>query len=65
MTQKEKWNFGDLNIDTASGSIRYTGTLEMLDCDAASATVNAVFSNVRRKIDMDSMSDDITIRKGQ
>lgn len=52
---------GDLNIDTASGGIRYTGTLETLDCDAASASVNAVFTNVPRSIDMDSASGDLDI----
>lgn len=54
---------GDLNISTASGSIRYTGALDTLDCDAASASVTAVFDNVPKSIDMDSASGalDITL----
>lgn len=52
---------GDLDLDTASGDIYFTGTLEVLDCDAASASVFAVFDNVPRSIDMDSMSGDLDI----
>lgn len=50
-----------LDLDTASGDIYFTGSLETLDCDAASASVIAVFDNVPSRIDMDSMSGDLDI----
>lgn len=50
-----------LDLDTASGDIRFTGSLDVLDCDAASASVTAVFDNVPSRIDMDSMSGDLDI----
>jgi len=50
-----------LDLDTASGDIHFTGSLETLDCDAASASVIAVFDNVPSRIDMDSMSGDLDI----
>ena len=52
---------GELSIDTASGSLRYTGTLDTLDCNAASASVTAIFDNVPKSIDMDSASGDLDI----
>lgn len=52
---------GELDVDTASGDISFFGSLETLDCDAASASVNAVFENVPSRIDMDSMSGDLDI----
>lgn len=52
---------GELDLDTASGDIFFTGTLNTLDCDAASASVTAVFDNVPKVIDMDSMSGDLDI----
>lgn len=51
----------ELDLDTASGDIYFTGSLETLDCDAASASVFAVFDNVPSRIDMDSMSGDLDI----
>lgn len=51
----------ELDLDTASGDIFFTGTLNTLDCDAASASVTAVFDNVPKIIDMDSMSGDLDI----
>lgn len=50
-----------LDLDTASGDVYYTGSLNILDCDAASASVYAVFDNVPNRIDMDSMSGDLDI----
>ena len=50
-----------LDLDTASGDVYYTGSLNILDCDAASASVYAVFDNVPSRIDMDSMSGDLDI----
>ena len=51
----------DLDLDTASGDISFTGSLNTLDCDAASASVTAVFDNIPTHIDMDSMSGDLDI----
>ena len=51
----------ELDIDTASGDIYFTGTLNALECDAASASVYAVFDNVPGRIEMDSMSGDLDI----
>ena len=50
-----------LDVDTDNGDIHFTGSLETLDCDAASASVIAVFDNVPKRIDMDSMSGDLDI----
>lgn len=51
----------ELDLDTASGDVHFSGSLEVLDCDAASASVIAVFDNVPSRIDMDSMSGDLDI----
>ncbi len=51
----------ELDIDTASGDITFSGWLNELDCDAASASVRAVFENTPQRIDMDSMSGDLDI----
>lgn len=51
----------ELDLDTASGDIHFTGSLDTLDCDAASASVFAVFDNVPSRISMDSMSGDLDI----
>ncbi len=57
----ENCSVTEMDIDTASGNIRFIGTLEMLDCDAASASVYAVLSNTPKRLDMDSMSGDLDI----
>lgn len=46
----------DLDIDTASGDVYFEGSLNKLDCDSASASVQAVLSNVPYEIDMDTAS---------
>ncbi len=51
----------EMDIDTASGDIRVIGSLDMLDCDAASASIYAVLSNTPRRLDMDTMSGDLDI----
>ena len=45
-----------LDIDTASGDVDFEGSLNRLDCDSASAGVQAVLSNVPYEIDMDTAS---------
>lgn len=57
----ENCTVGEMDIDTASGDVRFVGSLEMLDCDAASASVYAVLNNVPNRLDMDSMSGDLDI----
>jgi len=59
--QMQNCTFGDLNIDTASGKIHYEGTLQSLDCDAASANFVGVFRNVPKEISMESASGDLDI----
>lgn len=46
----------DLDVDTASGDIRFTGTLDTLECDAASASFRGVLDNCPSRISMDSAS---------
>lgn len=51
----------EIDVDTASGDIRITGTLNVLECDAASASVYAVLDNVPSRIEMDSVSGDLDL----
>lgn len=57
----ENCSVNEFDIDTASGDIRFIGSLDMLDCDAASASVYAVLSNTPSRMDMDTMSGDLDI----
>lgn len=52
-----------LDLATASGDISYTGSLNKLDWEAASASFTAVLTNVPRELEMESMSGkmDITL----
>lgn len=50
-----------IDVDTASGDIRFTGALDILDCDAASASVYAVLTNTPSRLAMDTMSGDLDI----
>ena len=54
-------NVGGMDIDTASGGIYFSGTLETLDCDAASADCSIEVSNIPRSIKMDGMSGDLEL----
>ncbi len=51
----------EMDMDTASGDIRFIGSLDMLDCDAASASVYAVLRNIPSRLDLDSMSGNLEI----
>lgn len=51
----------EIDIDTASGDIRFIGSLNMLNCDAASASVYAVLTNVPRRLSMDMMSGNLEL----
>ena len=57
----ENCTVGEMDINTASGDITIIGTLDSLDCDAASASVYAVLSNIPSRLDMDSMSGSLDI----
>jgi hypothetical protein len=54
-------NIHTLDIDTASGDILFTGKLQELDCDAASANCKLVLNNVPQKIDADMASGDLDL----
>lgn len=54
-------NVGELDIDTASGDIYFTGVLETLDCDAASADCTIEVTNIPRSIKLDGMSGDLEL----
>lgn len=51
----------DLDMDTASGNVRYEGALYTLDYDAASGKFNGVFKNMPAKINTESASGDVNI----
>lgn len=50
-----------MNMETASGDVRITGSLNTLDCDAASAKIHAVLNNVPSRLDMETMSGDLEL----
>lgn len=50
-----------LDIDTASGDVDFEGSLNKLDCDSASAGVQAVLDNVPNAIDMDTASGSVEL----
>lgn len=50
-----------VEIDTASGNVEFSGTLDTLDCDAASADVTAILYNDPKSISMDSASGDLEL----
>ena len=50
-----------LDIDTASGDISYTGSLNFLDCDAASANCEIILTNHPARIEMDMASGDLDL----
>lgn len=51
----------NIDIDTASGDIDFSGTLDTLDCDAASANCSIEVFNIPSSIEMDSMSGDLEL----
>lgn len=52
---------GALDVDSASGAVYYEGTLNTLDCDAASASFEGILANTPSSIQMDSASGDLDI----
>lgn len=51
----------EIDIDTASGDVRFVGSLNILDCDAASASFYASLTNVPSRMDMDMMSGNLDL----
>lgn len=51
----------EIDLDTASGDVSFTGTLNTLDCDAASASCDIVVTNIPKRIDIDSASGDLDL----
>lgn len=54
-------DIGGLDIDTASGDVTFTGTLNTLDCDAASANCIITAYNIPREIKMEAASGDLIL----
>lgn len=54
-------DIGELDIDTASGNVHFSGTLNTLDCDAASADCTIEVTNIPRSIELDGMSGDLEL----
>ncbi len=51
----------ELSVDTASGNIQFTGSINELDCDAASADCKIEVTNIPSRIDLDSASGDLEL----
>lgn len=51
----------ELDIDTASGDVEFSGTLNVLEYDAASADLHAVFRSTPRNLEIDTASGDVDI----
>lgn len=51
----------ELDLNIASGDVAFTGTLDTLDCDAASASCDITVANIPRKIDIDTASGDLDL----
>lgn len=51
----------NIDIDTASGDIDFSGTLDTLDCDAASANCSIEVFNIPSSIKMDGASGDLEL----
>ena len=52
---------GKLDVDTASGDVEFSGTLNELDFDAASAKFSGEFYQVPSNLKLDAMSGDLTL----
>lgn len=54
-------NVDTLDVDTASGDIRFCGSLNTMDCDAASADCEINVSNCPSRIEIDMASGDLDL----
>ena len=50
-----------LDLDTASGNVHFTGSLQQMECDAASADILLELNNVPRSLDLDTASGDLDV----
>ena len=50
-----------LDLDTASGNVHFTGSLQQMDFDTASADILLELSNVPRSLDMDTASGNLDV----
>lgn len=57
----ENCHIQTLDVDTASGDVFFSGTLDVLEFDAMSAHFTGNFQNVPNRIDTDSMSGNLDI----
>ena len=57
----EESDIGVLDIDTASGDVEFSGRLDQLDFDAASAKFTGEFYKVPKQLNLDAMSGDMTL----
>ena len=57
----ENCTVSSLDVDTASGDATFSGSLNELDFEAASASFTGVLENVPDKVKMDSMSGGLTL----
>lgn len=54
-------NVDKIDLDTASGDITFEGTLDVLECEAASANCRIYVTNVPSSIDIDTASGDLEL----
>lgn len=52
---------GTISLDTVSGDIRFGGTLNILECDAVSASCIITLLNTPQRVDMDGVSGDLDL----
>lgn len=57
----ENCRVDEIDLDTASGDILLTGTVNYIDCDAASANCTLMLDNTPRSIEVDSASGNLDI----
>ena len=50
-----------LDLDTASGDVHFSGSLQQLDCDAVSADILLKLDNVPGSIELDTVSGDLDV----
>ena len=54
-------NVDTLDVDTASGDVHFTGTLDKLECNAASASFTGILANIPSQMQMESMSGNLDL----
>ena len=52
---------GELDLDTASGDVRFSGSLDILDCDSASANCEISVTNLPSRISVDTASGNLEL----